>query len=114
MTEAFPLVLIEAWQSGIPVVCSEFATISEIERTYAGGDELAWHVPCPPSANQLAEAVQEVGDGDDRVGQAQRLAMTVFNATAMVGRWEKLFYHCVAEWQALGANGLIRNNIADA
>ena len=106
-TEAFPLVLIEAWQAGVPVVCSEFMTLKEIEDEYAEGNELAWHVPCPPTPQELSAAVISVGDGDDRITMARQLANEVFTATGMVGRWERLFYHCVYQWQQAALKGLV-------
>jgi len=107
-SEAFPLVLIEAWQAGIPVVCSEFHTLTDIEQTYASGRQLAWHTPCPPTDKQIAEALLQVDSNDPRVEEAANIAYTHFSAAAMVHRWETYFYKCVQEWHAVSSRGLLQ------
>ncbi len=107
-SEAFPLVLIEAWQAGVPVVCSEFNTLMEIEDTYADGKPLAWHTPCPPTPKQIAEAVMQTDADDDRVHRAANIGFTDFSASAMVNRWESYFYNCVREWHAISSRGLLQ------
>ncbi len=97
-SEAFPLVMVEAWQAGIPLVCSEFQTLMECEEAYNDGRPLAWHVPCPPSAKDLAAAVQEVDEADPRIMEAQQVGMSQLSASAMVGRWENYLFECMHEW----------------
>ena len=106
-TEALPLVLLEAWQSGTPVVASEFATIGELEKVYNNGKPLVYGIPCPPSAKDLVTGIRMAFDhpNDNIRDDAFQLAMTEFTASAMVGRWESYFYHCRREWMRIGEQG---------
>lgn len=97
-SEAFPLVMVEAWQSQTPLVCSEFKTLLECEQKYNNGNPLAWHTPCPPSARELADTVLSIDPADSRVVDACQVGLTELSASAMVGRWESFFYFCMREW----------------
>lgn len=105
-SEAFPLVMIEAWHAGVPLVCSEFQTLHEVEGVYNEGAPLAWHVPCPPSPADVATAVQQATLNDQRVMDAASIAFQHFTASAMVGRWETYFYDCVRQWHEYCLRGL--------
>ena len=107
-SEAFPLVLIEAWQAGVPVVCSEFHTLLDIEKIYSEGRPLAWHVDCPPTDKQIAEAVLLTDPNAERVDEAARIGYTHFSASAMVSRWESYFYKCVSEWHTISNKGHVQ------
>lgn len=106
-SEAFPLVLVEAWQSACPVVCSDFSTLRECEEVYTGGMELAWHIPCPPSPRELADAVLQVDPADPRVMRALQVGLTSLTASAMVGRWEAFMYDCMRQWHDQGRLGIV-------
>lgn len=107
-SEAFPLVMVEAWQAGVPLVCAEFNTLKEIESTYTDGESLAWHVGCPPTPHELAIAIKETDANDARVERACHIAWTDFSASAMSARWESYFYDCVREWFEIGQSGLVQ------
>ncbi len=104
-SEAFPLVLIEAWQAGVPVVASEFKTMGEIRRKYTNGLQMSVPVPCPPAPEQVAAAVLEASKDDPRTIRAQEIARTHFTASAMVGRWERYLYDCVQRWHHISFSG---------
>lgn len=103
-SEAFPLVMIEAWQSRTPLVCSAFQTLLDMERM-VDGQSLAWHTSRPPEPEGLAVAIEQVDAKDARVERAYELASTRFTASAMVGRWERYFYDCVRQWLNAGLHG---------
>ena len=105
-SEAFPLVMVEAWQAGKPLVCSEFQTLGEVERKYADGKELAFHIPCPPTAKDVARVAQKAVDSNGtREMLAMELGILHFSASAMVSRWEDFFYRIKREWLQRGQFG---------
>lgn len=107
-SEAFPLVMVEAWHAGIPLVCANFRTLEEIESVYNLGNPLAWHIGCPPTGAEIAESVQLADRDDKRVEDAAQIAFEHLSATAMVARWESYFYKCVADWHQIGQDGLLQ------
>lgn len=107
-SEAFPLVMVEAWHAGVPLVCAEFNTLKEIETTYAEGQTMAWHVGCPPTPRELASVIQETDPNDERVERACQISWNNFSAAAMTARWESYFYNCIAEWFTIGQLGMLQ------
>lgn len=106
-TEAFPLVMVEAWQAGVPLVCSQFNTLLECEARYNNDNHLAYHIPCPPSPKDVAEKVLEVDPNSKIVLDALDIGLNELTASKMVGRWEKFFYWAVAQWQDSGIHGAV-------
>lgn len=110
-TEAFPLTLIEAWHAGVPVVCSNFATIDELEEVYSNGDPMVYRIPCPPTdrqvANGIINALNFSRNNDEIVRRSQAIALEHFSAAAMVARWEGYFYACVREWLTISERGIL-------
>lgn len=111
-SEAFPLVLIEAWQAGVPVVCSEFATIDELEEKH--GTALVCRTSCPPSPSELATAIRSwdpqsgyATDDQKIVADALQIALTEYSASAMCGRWESFFYQCHQQWMLVSQFGAV-------
>lgn len=109
ISEAFPLVMIEAWQAGVPLVISDIATLKEVEEQYNKGQPLAVVVPRPPSPEELAAGVLE-SQKRYCVDRAQQIATNVFTASAMAGRWESYWYECVRIWQECGLRGMTRKS----
>jgi len=109
-SEAFPLVMIEAFHAGVPLVCSEFNTLKEVETVYFGGEPAAWHTDCPPKPEHLAKSIQLATTSDASVEIVRRAAVISrrhFSASAMVGRWESFYYQCCQEWLDISRNGAI-------
>jgi len=106
-SEALPLVMIEAWQAGLPVLCSNFNTISELERIYNDGKPLVYTIPCPPSASDVADGITKTFANPNKqiLESSFKLSMTEMTASAMVGRWESYFYNCVRDWMKIGEEG---------
>lgn len=109
-SEAFPMVMIEAWQAGVPVVSAGFSTIHELERKYKR--ELVEKIPCPPNAGEVASGVGRVHSMEadalhERIAVCAQIALTDFTASAMVGRWELLFYDMHREWANASQYGVV-------
>ena len=102
-TEACCIVLIEALQSGTPTICSKFDGIVELQELF--DNPLVWTVNRPPTAHELAQAIESVDPEDGRTRVAQVQAMTYFSASAFVARWEKFFYDVHQQWHRIGFHG---------
>ena len=107
-SEAFPLVMIEAWQASKPIVMSECNATKEVQDRYAEGRPLTIEVPRPPAARELAAAIQTYDQFPDRVVEANRVACSALTASAMVGRWESFFHECVAQWHDGSLSGMVK------
>lgn len=106
-TEAFPLVMIEAWHAHRPVVCSDFSTVAEIENKYAAGGTMALRAPAPLAAQMIAALAQmAVAEQSDRiVERACSVARREFTGSAMAARWEAYLLRCVLDWHTSALNG---------
>jgi len=101
--EAFPLVMIEAMQSGTPVVITDVPVVDEVARTYNDGKPLVVDVERNCDSEQFAAGVLEASKGK-LVDRAQTVAMSEFSASRMVGKWESYMYACVREWHDSALN----------
>lgn len=113
-TEAFPLVLCESWLARKPVICSNFATIAEVEEIYANGRSMVIRVPRPPEPEDIAKAVAEMRshplETAEMIERAYEIAMEHFTATALVGRWESYFLNCIQLWHQINHWGAVDHN----
>ncbi len=106
-SEAFPLVMIEAWLAGKPFVCNRWQTIDELEAMACGG----LTVECGAEPNSVALSVVEAANqGADGIrNRANNFAFCNFTASAMVNRWENYFYSCLADWMKRGQFGQVES-----
>jgi len=96
-SEAFPLVLIEGWQAGVPVTCAHFETIDELEDKHEM--EMVYRIPCPPSAEDVAVGVRMAKQmPEEQLATLQRIALSEYTASAAAGRWERYFYEVHRKW----------------
>lgn len=84
--EGGPLIAAEAWLAGCPVVATSVGMIPELERDHG---PLVYRVPRNPTAGQLAAAVQDALEGDDRMERARRLAWNRLSPSRMVLNYER-------------------------
>ena len=100
-TEAFPLVLIEAWQAGVPVISPRYPSVAEMEDR--AGTRLISELPCCDPAI-LASKILHV-QPTRRTEKAKEFARDYLTASRMVGRWESFFAYAQLEWLRAGRHG---------
>jgi glycosyltransferase involved in cell wall biosynthesis len=97
-----PSVVLEAMACGLPVVYSKTGGTPELVGEEAGCgvySELNWHVPQPPDANALSEAVLQLSGRLAEAGHAARQrAVERFDMVNWVKRQERVFYRLLEKW----------------
>jgi glycosyltransferase involved in cell wall biosynthesis len=87
---------------GLPVVYSKTGGTPELVGEEAGCgvySELNWHVPQPPDANALSEAVLQLSGRLAEAGHAARQrAVERFDMVNWVKRQERVFYRLLEKW----------------
>lgn len=89
-----PTVVLEAMASGLPVVYSASGGTPELVGGQAGigvPAPLDWERDHPPDAEQLAEAVHELGERLDEASEAARARAESFDVRAWIERHRQLF-----------------------
>ena len=106
--EAFPIVMLEAWQAGVPVVASRFATVDELEQKYAR--KLVESIACLPTAEDVANGILATWTDEglqERIGFCLQMAITDYSASAMCGKWETYFYEIQRQWMDVSQYGVV-------
>lgn len=104
--EAHPLVMLEAFHAGLPVVTTSFDSLDEpFVRNAEGATsyrEFCWPVPINCSAEQLARAIESAVDerNSDRCLAAQRIVSSAYTADMMAATYERYLFGCVRDWLA--------------
>lgn len=84
--EAFSLMMIEAWLTGVPVVATPVGAVPELKQKYG---DLTIDVPLNPSPEQLAAGIEEAFTprGRELAKYAQQVANQHFTVKAMARNW---------------------------
>ena len=91
--EGGPLVVAEAWASGVPVVATPVGIIPEFERRFGA---LTWPLPVNPSPLQLAAACHAVWSGDttQRCTRARDAVWQSLSLNRFGWQWEQFLQDC--------------------
>lgn len=84
-SEGGPNTVIEAWVAGCPVVSTPVGMIPDLEQEHG---LLTFGVPHDPTARELAEAVRDAINGNQRIERARKLAWNMFSPARMVKGYE--------------------------
>jgi len=87
--EAGPLVVLEAWAAGLPVVSTPVGAVAETERRFG---TLVQAVPLNPTGAQLAAAVERATSPANRptIDRARAVVWEHFSAARMARDWARL------------------------
>lgn len=98
--EGQPLSVMEAWLSGIPVVCSEFTNAVELRDKFG---PLCTYVPLACSGKQLAQGILRAASDDPEVlterNNAREIVWQNFTMPCVAAQWEEVLHQFLHDWR---------------